>query len=227
MASEIAKSAVELVGGVVDLVDAFGVKDLVQLGVSLTQQGVDAGSKAYAKKAEEKSALVEVAEIYSSDYRLKLEDAKRWLEEDGLKVEAVVAQPAIAYKDCSNLEVVASNFKLKQKVKPGTRIILKYVTTEVIKASRKLFAESERQKAEAEQKKADRQAERAEKTKQTLDKTAATVQRGFSGATAAAKKGIGGILSKIPKKEVSGCGCGFENAPGTRFCGGCGSRLGD
>jgi 2',3'-cyclic-nucleotide 2'-phosphodiesterase (5'-nucleotidase family) len=153
------------------LVDTLGVKDIVQLGTSLAQQGVDA-----------RGSLVEVPEMYVSDYRLKLEDATRWLEEDGLKVEAVIVQPAIEFKDCSDLEVVASNYKLKQKVKPGTRIILSYVNSEVIEASRKLFEESERQKAEDEQMKADKKAEQAMKNKQNIDKTVTAVQNGFGSA---------------------------------------------
>ena len=54
------------------------------------------------------------------------------------------------------MEVIGTNFKLKQKVKPGTRIILKYVTAEVVEASRKLFEESEKLKAEKEQEKAEK-----------------------------------------------------------------------
>lgn len=183
--------------GVLALAEAVGVKDLVQLGVSLTQQGVDAGTKAYAIKAEQRKALVEMPEIYSSDYRLKLEDAKRWLEEDGLKPEAIIVQPDIAYKDCSDLEVVASNYKLKQKVKPGTRIILRYVTSEVIEASQKLFEESERQKAEVKQKKA----EQTIKNKQNVDKAVANVQQGFNDAVANTQKGIEGLILNLPKKK--------------------------
>lgn len=190
------------------LVDVLGVKDIVQLGVSLTQQGIDAGAKAYAGKAEERKALVEIAEIYASDYRLKLEDAKRWLEEDGLRVEAVVVQPDIAYKDCSDLEVVATNYQLKQKVKPGTRIILKYVTSEVIEACQKLYDESERQKAEVEKQKAEKQAEKAKekaeqdaKNKQKLDEAVANVRSGFNHAVSSTQKGIEGVFSNFKKKE--------------------------
>jgi len=182
----------EILKGVTELVDVLGVKDLVQLGASLTQQGIDAGSKAYAKRAEEKDALVEIAEVFSEDYRLKLDDAKRWLEEDGLRAEGVVVQPSIEYKDCSEFEVVASNYKLGNKVAPGTRIILKYVTAEVIKASQRLFEESEQEKEKNSQKKT----ENAVKNKQALDKTITNVQSGFSNLVTSTKKGIKGLLSK-------------------------------
>ncbi len=162
----------KLVGGVLGEVvgAATGVQDLVQLGTSLTEQ---------------RQSMIAIPEIYSSDYRLKLEDARRILEEDGLKVEAVAAQPDIEYKDCANLEVVATNYKLGKKVKPGTRIIVRYVTTKVIKASQKLFEESERLKAEEEQKKAEaasekihKKAEKNEKTKLKLNATVGNIQRG-------------------------------------------------
>ena len=194
MANQILKDAADLVS------DALGVKDLVQLGVYLTQQGIDAGSKAYTKRAEERSALVEVPELYSNDYRLKLDDARRWLEEDGLKVEAVVVQPDIAFKDCSDFEVVATNYELKQKVKPGTRIIVKYVTSEVIEASQRLYDEIESQKIEDNQ----RKAEQAAKKKENFDKTVTNVQHGISGVVTNAQKGIKGIFSNLPTKEKKG-----------------------
>lgn len=174
------------------LVKAGGVMALVELGTSLAQQGIDAGIKAHNRKSEEKETLVKIPEMYSSDFRLKLEDATRWLEEVGLKAVAVVVQPNIAYKDCSDLEVVATNYKLKQKVRPGTHVILKYVTSEVIEASQKLFDESERQKAE----KAKQKSERNAINKQKLDETVANVQHGFNDVLTNTQKGIEGLFSK-------------------------------
>lgn len=184
-----------IIKDVTGLVNALGVKELVQLGTSLTQQGVEAGAKAIAKKSEERGSLVEVAEVYSDSYHVDVEDAKRWLEEDGLRAETVLALPDIAYKDCRESEVVASNFKLGEKVKPGTRIILIYVTAEVIGASRLLFEEFEKLKEE-----------KAAKSKQSRDKAKESVQKGFNSVVATTQKGIGGLLSKIPKKEKSGPG---------------------
>ena len=174
----------------VALIDALGVKDLVELGTSLMQQGVD-----------ERKSLVEVPEVYAADYRLKLDDAKRWLEEDGLKVEAVVVQPDIAFKDCSDLEVVATNYTSKQKVKPGTRIVLKYVTSEVIDASRKLFEESEKKKVEEQAEKAKKKAEQNAKIKQNLGNAAAKIQHGADKAATNTKKGVTKIFSSVTKKE--------------------------
>ena len=176
----------------------IGVKDLIQLGASLTQQGINVGTKVYVKKAEENKALVEIPEIYSSDFRLKLKDAMDWLKEDGLNAAPVIVQPNIKFKDCSDLEIVGTNYKLGKKVKPGTRIILKYVTTDVIEDSRKLFDESERQKAEAKQKKAEQSA----KNKQKLEQTVANAQQGLNDAVTNTKENIEGVLSNFTKKKV-------------------------
>jgi len=204
----VAEAPAETIKAVTDLIETVGVNDSVKLGVSMTRRGVDAGSKAVAKKSEERSTLVEVPEMYSSDYRLKLEDAKRWLEEDGFRPEAVVVQPNIIYKDCAEFEVVATNYKLGKKVKPGTRIILRYVTSEVIATSQEMFIESEKHKAETEREKAENQAVRAEiraghavKNKQNLDKTVATVQHGLNDAIASTQKGVKGLLSNISRKK--------------------------
>ena len=207
-AKSVAEAPSETIKAVTGLMETVGVKDLVQLGVSMTHKGVDAGARAVAKKSEERSSMVEVAEVYSSDYRLKLDDAKRWLEEDGLRAEAVVVKPDVAYKDCSEFEVVATNYELGKKVKPGTRIILRYVTSDVIAASQELFNKSEYEKAEIEQiraktqiEKAEKKAEQSAKTKQKLDETLTNVQHGLGGVVSSAQKGMKGLLSNIPKKS--------------------------
>ena len=179
------------------LIDSVGVKDLIQLGVNMTQRGIDAGAKAYAKKDEERELLVEVPEVISSDYHLKLDDAIRWLEEDGFRAEAVVVKPDVSYKDCEDLEVVATNYELKKKVKPGTRIILRYVTSDVIEASQELFEESEKQKAEAMQNKT----KQAKLNKEKREKTVANVQKGVGNVLTSTQKGIKNVVGKIPKKS--------------------------
>jgi len=167
---------------VISFAEAAGVTDLCQLGVSMAERAV-----------EERGTMVEVAEVHSSDYHLKLDEAKRWLEEDGLKTEAVIVKPDIAFKDCADMEVVGTNFKLGQKVKPGTRIIVKYVTADVIEASQKLYEEGEKQKAEEQQKKT----EQAEKNKQKFDNAVSTVQDGLSSGITS----VGNLFSKKLKKS--------------------------
>ena len=204
---------------VISFAEAAGVTDLCQLGVSMAERAV-----------EERGTMVEVAEIHASDYHLKLDDAIRWLEEDGLKTEAVIVKPDIAFKDCIDMEVVGANYKLGQKVKPGTRIIVKYVTVDVVKASRKIYREQEKTKAKEKQDKIDKiekikqekkdkveknkqekilKAEnnkqariaKAEKNKEKREKTVATVQNGLSNTMSKTKNSIGGLFSKTPKNK--------------------------
>jgi len=193
----VAEATPETIKAVAGLIDSVGVKDLVQLGVNMTQRGVDAGAKAYTKKAEERDSLVEVPELISSDYHLKLDDAIRWLEEDGFRTEAVVVKPDVSYKDCEDLEVVATNYELKKKLKHGTRIILRYVTSDVIEASQKLFEESEKQKAKATQKKT----KQAKINKKKREETVANVQKGVGNVLTNTQKGLKGVIDKIPKKS--------------------------
>ena len=184
-------------------VDELGsaVADVIKLGVSLSERGINAGADAIAEKVDERKTFVEIPEIYSSDYHLKLEDANRWLEEDGFKTEAIVAKPDMAYKDCLEFEVVKTNYKIGQKVKPGTRIILRYVTSEVIDQSRKLYEESEKEKAKKDAIKAAKKSEQDAKIKQKKDKTVATLQDGASKVVKTAKKGISKVSSTFRKKE--------------------------
>ena len=147
-------------------------------------------------------------ELYAEDYHVKLDEAKRWLEEDGFRAEAVVVKPNIIYKDCENYEVVGTNYSLKDKVAPGTRIILRYVTTEVIEASRRLFEEAEQAQAEAEQTKLEEQAaktakraEQAETVKQRIGDTASTAQRGIGIAATTVQSGAKSVFGKFTKSK--------------------------
>ena len=187
-----------------------GISGLVNLGLSLAEKGVDVGSKYYTKKAEEKDSLIKIPEVLSPDYRVNLNDAIRWLEEDGLKAESVVVKPDIAYKDYADMEVVATNYKLNKKVKPGTRIILKYVTAEVIKASKELFEESEKlrivteeEKQAQKEKKAQKKVEQGIKNREKLDETVTTVKEGLNDVVANTQKGFSKVVSSLTKKETS------------------------
>lgn len=179
--------------GALALSEALGVKDLVQLGSYLATKGVDAG----VKTIEDRKSLVSISDIHSEDYQLKLDDAKRWLEEDGLRVETVVVHPNPIFKDCSDMEVVGTNYKQKQRLKPGTRVILKCVTDDVIEASKKLFEEAERKKAADEQKKAEKKAEQAQQREEQIIKA----KEKFGDAAAAVQKSAETIKSKIVKDK--------------------------
>lgn len=198
--------------GVLAVIDAVGIKDLVQLGGTLTQQGIEAGTKARANRMEEKKSLVKIPDISHQDYEVSLDDAKRWLEEDGFRVEAVSVKPNAKYRECTENEVVATNYRRNQKVKRGERIILQYVTAETIAASRRLFEESERIKHEKLQMKSEIKAQRkADQTrlkeeksavgKQKIDKVTGDVQQGLSDAVKNTQEGVKKIVSKVRRRE--------------------------
>ena len=134
-----------------------GVPDLIKLADKLLSQ---------------RDGTVEVPKVISDDFRLTLEQAESWLIQDGLTPRPVLVNPDIAYKDCSDREVVATNYKLGKKVKTGTPIILQYVTAEVIDASKKLYEESEKEKINKAQKKDDEAKMKADKKAEELRKKA-------------------------------------------------------
>jgi len=203
---ELVAAAASAVAAAVAVADAPVVKD-----------GIDVVKAHHAKKAEEKQALIKVPEIYASDFRLSLEEATHWLEEDGLKVRAALAKPNVAYREYAAMAVVRATPKPRQKVKPGTRVFLRYVNAEVIEASRTLFDEAERQKVDAKQKKADIRAEKAQKTaeqraksKQKLYNTVETIQQGLNDVALNAHKGVEKLL---PKKRTDLAGT-VQNSTG-------------
>lgn len=101
--------------------------------------------------AEEKRQLVEVPELYSKSFPLTVEQASKLLTEFGFKYE-MVQLPLIAanakYRDCFDSQVIGTYPKAKQKVKPGSNILIKYITQEVIDESKKIFESEVQQRTE-------------------------------------------------------------------------------
>ena len=169
---------------ILNIADHIGVTDLVKLGI------------AHLGAQLEKTNLVEVPELYDEDYRVKLDEAKRWLEEDGLRVESVVVQPRAEYRDYTDMEVISTNYSMKDKVKPGTRIIVKYITTEVIEESQRLYDESEQIKLEEEQQLADKKAAKVEKRQQNRENTVSALKKSASNAVIGTKNAFKKPTSK-------------------------------
>lgn len=117
--------------------------------------------------------LVAVPELYTKGFPLTFEQASEKLSSEGFKVIGSKMLPADAkpkYRDCIDNQVIASRPKSKEKVKPGTTVILRYITQEVIDESRRIFTEEERQKNEAKAKKAADRQEKMAKVKETVEK---------------------------------------------------------
>lgn len=187
--------------GVNNIVSAITV-----LGVALevAQPAIDAISKPVKEMVEERKALVDIPDLYSKGYPIKLDRAKLLLEDRGLKVEPVsITDASIKYKDCFDLQVVDSKPKHKQKVKPGTLVYLKHVTSGIIEESKKLFDESEKHKAELKQKKTNNRLEQKEKTKQIVNGVVINIQQSAIDITAKTKNQIKIVRANVSRKNMS------------------------
>jgi hypothetical protein len=122
----------------------------------------DKVEKTTSTKSEEGRDLVIIPSLYSDDRRLTVEEVKRRLNDRELKVELTLALKDVKYKDCFDQEVVKTNPKEKQRVRKGSFVEVYYVTSEVIKESKDLFKEFEKQKAEIERAKLNGKLEKLE-----------------------------------------------------------------
>jgi hypothetical protein len=160
--------------------DIAGALTVVVSGLAVLKPVVDAAVEKGKEILEERKALVDIPELYSKGFPIKLDRAIEELEESNLKAEPIAVSVNDAnqkYKDCFDLQIVGSKPKAKQKVKPGTLVFLKYVTSEVIEKSQKLFDESEKRKAEEKRERVNKRAEQKEKYKKTVDKMKHDVER--------------------------------------------------
>lgn len=123
---------------------------------------------------ENRKSLITIPELYSEDFSLSLEQAKELLNHYGLTtmdVELSIKDAKSEYRNCFVSQVVDSRPAQKQNVKPGTMVVLRYVTSEVIEESQRLFEEYQNIKKEMENKKALKRLEQKEKTKKMLLET--------------------------------------------------------
>lgn len=132
---------------------------------------------------ENRKNLITIPELYGKDFSLGLKQAKELLSHYNLEtmdVELSVKEAKEEYRNCFDFQVVDSKPKQKQKIQPGTIVVLRYVTPEVIKESLKLFEESEKQKAELESEKLLKRSEQQEKAKEAIADTIEKTKKGFS-----------------------------------------------
>jgi hypothetical protein len=161
-------------------------KALVVVGTAFVslEPVINTVAKTVKEKFEERKDLINIPELYSRDFPIKLERGIILLKECNLKVEPVAVRDAnIKYKDCFDLQIIGSKPKHKQKVKPGTIVFLKYVTSEVIEESKKLFLE-----------KTNKRSEQKEKNKRIVDGVITNVQRGAIDITTKTKNQIERVL---------------------------------
>lgn len=145
------------------------------------------------KSLDEHRKLVVIPELYAEGFPLPLDKAIELLNELGLKhqlVELSVKDASSNYRDCFDTQVIETLPAAKQKVKPGSNVLIKYITQDVINRSAELWKKEEHKRKLAEKEKIAKQAERKEAAVET------TVS-----ALNAVKTGIGKLTSFIKNKN--------------------------
>lgn len=125
--------------------------------------------KSTESKPDEERAIV--PELYTKGFPLTLDQANEKLVSEGFKMIASklsMNEADIKYKDCFDTQVVDSKPKSKEKTKPGTTVIVRYVTQDVITESQRLFSEMERHKMEKHNQKLVKRAEQKVQAKQMM-----------------------------------------------------------
>lgn len=131
--------------------------------VSAAAPIVTAALNKLPEKSDSVDILVSVPDLYTKGFPLTLEQATEKLSSEGFGVIAskmVLSDAKAKYRDCIDKQIVDSRPKSREKVKPGTTVIIRYITQDVIDESKRLFVEYERNKAEI----------RAQKTASRQDK---------------------------------------------------------
>lgn len=116
-----------------------------------------------------------VPDLYKKDFLLTLQQATELLSNYGLKALPSKLQVGDAnpkYRKCFDQQVIGSTPKQGQKVLPGSTVILKYITQDVIDASQLIFDEAEKRKAETKQIKIEKRTARFEQAKTVTVDTA-------------------------------------------------------
>lgn len=102
------------------------------------------------------SNKVLIPSLYNNGFSLNAEQVKELLEGLGLKVfltKTHVGEADPRYRYCEENQVIDSEPKHKQYVDKGSPVTIKYITSEVVVESRRLFDEKERARVEAEERK--------------------------------------------------------------------------
>lgn len=123
------------------------------------------------EKQPEKSNRIAVPELYREGFLLELDQAVKLLEDCGLKSvgsKVTLKEAAAKYKDYSDMQVIDSNPKQGTIVNPGSIVYLKYITSDVIAASQKIYDDTEAEKLKKKEEKIAQKLERQEKRKETI-----------------------------------------------------------
>ena len=115
--------------------------------------------------------LVVIPALYDKSFPLKIEQASELLSNYGLKALPsmfTLREAHMKYKDCFDGQVISSKPRSNQKVRPGTTVLIRYITQEVINESQRLFDETEKQKVVAKHKRAVKRSEQMSRAKDAV-----------------------------------------------------------
>lgn len=149
----------------------------------LVKPAIDAGKEYIDKAIEERKKLVAVPPLYSKDYPLTVEQAVEVLESCGLKatlVKTSLSDANVMYRNCFDGQVIKSQPKTKQKVEPGTSVLVKYITQEIIDESLRLFEQQQEARFQKAVEKEHKASERKAKTQQMISTAVATTKQTFN-----------------------------------------------
>lgn len=142
-----------------------GIKNLGKIGaivggvvgiISAIEPITEIVSNKILDRTEERKEFIEVPPLYIKDFPVTIEQAVEVVNMCGLKAipSKLPAQNILPkYKDCIENQVISSTPSQKTKVKPGTVVVIQYITQDVIDECQKIFKELEERKIEEKQKK--------------------------------------------------------------------------
>lgn len=163
--------------------DIIAVASAISAVVAAVANAADIAKPTADAIVGEQISKVSVPEVCKKGFPVSLQQATEMLNKKGLQVIAVpviLRDADSKYKDCIDYQVVATNPSPRSKVLPNEVITVKYVTKEVIEASRRIFDEQQQKRADEYAAKENKRIERAEKLAAIQDKIGSGVKNAFS-----------------------------------------------
>ncbi|MCD8159086.1 MAG: hypothetical protein LUD77_09395 [Clostridiales bacterium] len=158
---------------------------------------------------EERKRLVAVPEVGDSNFPLSLEQATELINKNSLEVISIAISITDAdkkYRNYINNQVVETKPKVGQKVEPGSSVLVKYITQEVIDESKRIYEENENQKAQRAQERLEKKAQKAQKAKERSEQKAQKAQEQLEKKTQKAQRAQEQLAKKTqenPEQEKS------------------------
>lgn len=124
---------------------------LMSAAASGVERGVNLLFKQVEDKIEERKTLVEVPALYVKGFPVSIKQAKKLLEKKQLKcsfIKLPLSEADGKYRNCVASQVIKTEPKAKEKVEPGTHVLVKYITRDVIEESKRLFEEERSKRQE-------------------------------------------------------------------------------